>query len=325
MPVCSKCRQEKPLDAFNPAPRLKSGRENQCRECRVLAKRYNYHRRAGHKHREPFFIRFWCNVDCTGGADACWVWNGTLHESGYGTMGTTYPDGRKKHTAAHRLVYIMTHGDIPEGMSVLHRCDNKRCVNVFRHLFLGTQSDNMRDFAEKGFRTQPQRTYTKVVRATPERKKAPGRNQHTPLSPEQRFWEKVDTSGGKDACWFWQGTVTGGYGGLTVNGKATRAHRFSYQLAYGEPAKGLWVLHRCDQPLCVNPTHLFLGTRQQNTADMVAKRRHHHYLSDEEICAIYVSRGIASSRILAQQYRVSARTIFDIWHKRRHKILLAPL
>lgn len=87
-------------------------------------------------------------------------------------------------------------------------------------------------------------------------------------SLESRFWQRVDTSG---ECWIWQGgRDTSGYGKLTPD---SRAHRISWELNVGPVPEGLWVLHRCDNPPCVRPDHLFLGTLQDNVADMVSKGR----------------------------------------------------
>ena len=75
-------------------------------------------------------------------------------------------------------------------------------------------------------------------------------------------------------CWLWLGSVTEhGYGTATVKRKSFKAHRLSWEVHIGPIPNGLWVLHKCDVPLCVNPNHLFLGTRQDNIADMMRKRR----------------------------------------------------
>lgn len=88
----------------------------------------------------------------------------------------------------------------------------------------------------------------------------------------ERFWEKVDKSGD---CWLWTGSRNekgyGSFGG--ADGKLCPAHRKSYELSVGPIPDGLWVLHRCDNPPCVNPAHLFLGDRQANVDDMMAKGR----------------------------------------------------
>lgn len=97
------------------------------------------------------------------------------------------------------------------------------------------------------------------------------------LTPKlvERFWAKVPAGGLLD-CWEWQGNRNvgrGGYGQLSVWPNTYLAHRIAYALTKGPIPAGLFVLHRCDNPPCVNPAHLWLGTARDNSADMVAKGR----------------------------------------------------
>jgi hypothetical protein len=107
------------------------------------------------------------------------------------------------------------------------------------------------------------------------------------------FWQHVDKTGD---CWVWTGaTAHNGYGVLGVGGKQLKAHRFSWTLTNGTISDGLFVCHRCDNPPCVRPDHLFLGTVQDNTADMVAKGRQNqgdkHWTRLEPARAAEVARG----------------------------------
>lgn len=89
---------------------------------------------------------------------------------------------------------------------------------------------------------------------------------------EIRFWLHVQKS---DGCWVWDGSANpAGYGVVWTNDKAlVGAHRYSYELHIGPIPEDLHVLHRCDNPPCVRPGHLFLGTAADNVRDMVQKGR----------------------------------------------------
>lgn len=91
---------------------------------------------------------------------------------------------------------------------------------------------------------------------------------------EQKFWEKVSIPENAGDCWIWTGSkLRGGYGNININHKTKQAHRLSYELHYGKIPAGLDVLHKCDNPPCVNPHHLFLGTDKTNAEDRSAKGR----------------------------------------------------
>ncbi len=94
-----------------------------------------------------------------------------------------------------------------------------------------------------------------------------------------RFAEKIDKSGGEDACWLYTGWIdpVTGYGRFWVSdGVNASAHRFAYELANGEIQEGLLVLHSCHVRACANPAHLRVGTHQDNQDDKVAAGRHLH-------------------------------------------------
>ena len=84
---------------------------------------------------------FWVKADKT---ESCWLWQALKNKTGYGVVNYNY-----KTQLAHRVAWTLTHGDIPAGLYVCHKCDTPGCINP-DHLFLGTQLENMRDMASKG-------------------------------------------------------------------------------------------------------------------------------------------------------------------------------
>lgn len=84
------------------------------------------------------------------------------------------------------------------------------------------------------------------------------------------FWSRVVKG---DGCWEWTGARSGGYGTVAVGGRTVKAHRVSWEMTFGAIPDGLCVLHRCDNPGCVRPDHLFLGTVDDNNKDRAAKGR----------------------------------------------------
>ena len=99
-------------------------------------------------------------------------------------------------------------------------------------------------------------------------------HQSRPNDLSAHFWSKVDRSGGESTCWEWLNCINNwGYGELMVNRKKYRAHRFAWELVNGQIPSGLLVLHKCDNPKCCNPKHLFLGTHKDNMKDMAEKGR----------------------------------------------------
>lgn len=138
-----------------------------------------------------------------------------------------------------------------------------------------------------------------------------------------RFWAKVDKT---PTCWNWTGAKHSfGYGSVRISRRAYKAHRVSYEWLIGPIPEGMCLLHTCDNPMCVNPSHLQVGTKMDNTQDMMRKGRqkiigakgervHGSKLTPElviKIRAEYRAGGVSQYR-LAERYAVSQPAIGKI-------------
>lgn len=167
------------------------------------------------------------------------------------------------------------------------------------------------------------------------------KGHHNRLRPwgdaEQRFWEKVDKDGPihpvlKTRCWLWAASRTSyGYGQFWTGKERDSSHRFAYFLSHGAIPDGMLVCHKCDNPSCVNPNHLFLGTPGDNTADMIKKGRNNPNpktgrdhpsakLGPDRVKQIRLRyKNGEKAKDLAKEYRVCTANIYHIVKRKSWK------
>lgn len=138
----------------------------------------------------------------------------------------------------------------------------------------------------------------------------------------ERFWEKVAV-GYADECWFWTGAMDErGVGQFWLHGEVVRAPRLAWSLANGQPfPEDLVACHRCDNPPCVNPAHIWPDTHQANVDDMTGKQRHPHgethgaaKVTAEMVRAIRAEAalGLLSQEAIGQKYGISKWQVSNI-------------
>jgi hypothetical protein len=144
-------------------------------------------------------------------------------------------------------------------------------------------------------------------------------------SPAQRLWEKVDQSGGHDACWPYATVKEGKHAviGFDTGGqqwKGMGAHVLAYTLTNGPIAKGMVVRHTCDNPRCCNPRHLILGTYRQNRQDMEQRHRGTHgpyhrpnaKVTPDIVQAIRQIGNSMPKKDIAAKFSLTYQTTYDI-------------
>lgn len=153
--------------------------------------------------------------------------------------------------------------------------------------------------------------------------------ENRPREPlAERFWKKVKKEKNPKACWAWLGGKHGdGYGHISPGGKYAanlKAHRVSWEIHFGVIPPGLCVLHRCDNPECVNPLHLFLGTRGENNTDRAKKGRSKRYFGETNSQARLTRATVRKIRKLHATKGIQHRTLggmFGVAHSTIGRIL----
>lgn len=147
---------------------------------------------------------------------------------------------------------------------------------------------------------------------------------------KQRFEDKVELIP-FSTCHWWTGAInTRGYGAFNTDHKTIAAHRVSYELYIGDIPDGLFVCHKCDNRLCVNPDHLFVGTNQDNMDDMYKKKRNNQPKGVNHCCAKMTEEDVLRIRLLAQnesysisaladKYELNSGSIWQIVHRKTWK------
>jgi len=132
----------------------------------------------------------------------------------------------------------------------------------------------------------------------------------------ERFWSKVVKS---DGCWEFTGTPKYRRPALNVDRVPVLTHRLSWQLHFGDIPKGMCVCHRCDNPRCVRPDHLFLGTQADNMADKTRKGRqtkgvavHTAHLTEHKVRLIRELSETIPTHLIAQELGLNYQTTYDV-------------
>jgi hypothetical protein len=139
----------------------------------------------------------------------------------------------------------------------------------------------------------------------------------------ERFWKNVQKT---KYCWIWTGYRSSNrYGSIQINYKPYMAHRIMWLIVYNS-MPNLLVLHKCDNPICVNPEHLFLGTQSDNMKDMVSKDRMRQFKIDNT--DVYNIKKLlaegAKCRNIAKIYQVHISTIHEIANGNRRSDVIYP-
>lgn len=131
----------------------------------------------------------------------------------------------------------------------------------------------------------------------------------------KEFWSRVDIKGDND-CWLWTKGKSKGYGHFCFRGEQAidvKAHRFAFIITHSEIEEDMCICHTCDNPPCVNPSHLFVGTAVDNSLDAQRKGRMHNTLGKKNVLEIKRRlREGENQKVLARDFNISRQAISNI-------------
>lgn len=147
------------------------------------------------------------------------------------------------------------------------------------------------------------------------------------LQKAELFWSKLNKNA-PNGCWEWPGAnsshwTRSGYGVIQINGRKIKTHRHAYELAFGKIPDGLFVCHKCDNKLCCNPDHFFLGTNRDNIIDLVVKNKKKDVkLTTDNVIEIRTKfNNGANRKYLSEEYNVSLTAINNIIRRLKWKFI----
>lgn len=193
------------------------------------------------------YASFWEKVDTATSPEGCWDWKQSITNDGFG-QAFVMGERLKAHRAAMMLELGVNPEDI-EGFFITHICGNNRCCRP-EHLCLSDPVVHKRSNSHKNI--------------------------------PRRFWSKVDMASTPYGCWEWMAARSkSGYGKFRLPTADMWAHRMAWELTYGPIPGDQIICHKCDNPACCRPDHLFIGTHQDNATDRENKGRGRYLIGEQ--------------------------------------------
>jgi hypothetical protein len=227
---------------------------------------------------------------------------------------------REQEVDAKELAAVYQAGGSPQLLAEHFGTTQRRIVSQLRRQ--GIYEEHRTYSGDRHWNTGVRQSEERIQKTQASKIRMGSRNGPVPVPIEERFWKYVEKT---DGCWLWKGAVEGvTYGRIydVAHKEKVMAHRVSWEIHHGAILEGQNVLHRCDNPACVNPEHLFLGTHVDNARDMVVKFRARNSIFDDgDVLFIRKARLCDSHSVveLAQIFGVTTVTIYNVINRRTHQ------